>query len=69
MIAKLKYNLPEEQETFNDALNGWKWKAIHKLVIEELKRISKNDLPMYTAEEMKSYLLELINDKNLNLYD
>ncbi len=55
MLAKLEYTLPEEQEEFDVAHNGWKY----KLILNELDNNLRNKLK-YT---------ENISDEEFSIYE
>lgn len=37
MKALLEFNLPEEQEDFDLAVDAWRWRAVVALVLDELR--------------------------------
>jgi hypothetical protein len=69
MKAKLIFNLPEEQEEFNDAVNG----SAFKTVIWELdqymrSQLKHEDLPDDVHEkvqEIRDQLHSILNDNNV----
>ena len=69
MKAILEFNLPEEQEAYNDALNGWKWRKILQDLESRYKFLVKNDKSSWSSEVSIKVINELINQENLNLYE
>lgn len=72
MEAILKFNLPEEQEEFEYAVNGSKWASLVWNLDQELRNkikysenITEEQENVY--REVKSMLYELMSEKNLTL--
>ena len=56
MIAELKFELPEEQDAFGTALNGWKYLK----AIEEFKRYLRNQLKYIDLSDNERAVFEKI---------
>jgi hypothetical protein len=73
MKAILKYNLPEEQEEFETANNGWKYRSVLLEYDNHLRSKIKYDESL-TEEQYKVYedarnkLWEFLNEDNLKLF-
>lgn len=72
MKATLNYNLPDEQEEFQDAINGIKWKAAMWDLDQHLRGLIKNDLGSMDDGEnqvfrnLRSTLHEIVLGYGLN---
>lgn len=72
MKAILEFNLPEEQEEFEYAINGSKWASLVWNLDQELRSKIKYSEDITDEEEniyreVKSMLYELMSEKNLTL--
>ena len=73
MKAILEFNLPEEQEQFEDASNGWKWQhAIWQLdqyLRTKTKYASDDDSPesVNAFQEARDELHRILNNDNLEM--
>ena len=73
MIAKLEFNLPEEQQEFALALNGAKWFIALSTLDQRLRNIVKHgiDRSITTPEEaidhVRTQLHDILDDYNLLL--
>ncbi len=72
MEATLKFNLPEEQEDFEQAINGYKWSRVvwdmDQHLRSELKHNDKLSKEAYaTLEETRDKLREFIQNQELSL--
>jgi hypothetical protein len=72
MLAKLEYNIPEEQEEFDIALNGWKYKLIlfefDSSLRNKLKyssNLSNGEYSIY--ENLRQELRTLLNEHQVDL--
>jgi hypothetical protein len=69
MKAKLTFNLPEEQEEFNDAINGNAFKAViwelDKHMRSQIKHGDLADDVQEKVQEIRYYLCELMTDKKV----
>ena len=69
MKAILKFNLPEDQEEFNDATNGYNWKSVIQEFDEWARNILKHEKPpKISLGEVRLRLNNLINERDLVLY-
>ena len=68
MKVTLEFNGLEEQEEYNDAMNGWKYKAIitdiKDMVRSKIKYENKNEINL---EELRTYIFDKINEYNVFL--
>jgi len=62
MEAILKFNLPEETEEHQIALDGWKYKSVTEDLFNFLRRSEKNDKYELTTQEVREKLVELLSD-------
>jgi hypothetical protein len=73
MKATLEYNLPDEQEEFQDAVNGAKWKHVAWVMDNELRALTKYapdsmpDLEHETYEKIRTTLHRILNENELHL--
>jgi hypothetical protein len=73
MKATLEYNLPDEQEEFQDAVNGAKWKYVAWVMDNELRALTKYapdsmpDLEHETYEKIRTTLHRILNENELHL--
>lgn len=74
MKAKLKYDLPDEQSEFEDAVNGTKWK-LSMWKLDQWLRAQYKYMPdaeyseaAYNAyEKSRERLFEILNENGLSL--
>lgn len=71
MEAILKFNLPDEQPEFDNAVGGWKWSlAIWELdqhLRSQLKYNDKLTEEQYnTCQEIRDKLWDILGEKNLS---
>jgi hypothetical protein len=71
MRATLEFNLLREQEQFDDANNGWKYRAALSELDGDLRSALKYDaFPEWdtaTVDLIRTHLWEIINNRNLPL--
>ena len=72
MLAKLEYNLPEEQEEFDVAHNGWKYKLVLFEFDSSLRDKLKynevlTDEEFSLCEKLRKELHDLLTEQNLTL--
>lgn len=60
MKATLEFNLPEETEDHNTALNGWRYKAAIDDIFQALRSMSKYDDSLSESDHV---ILEKIREK------
>lgn len=69
MIATLKFDLPTEQEEFNNANNGFAyWSIIWEFLSYLRNQIKYAEIPAYKrtyCEEMQNKIWELIKEEGL----
>ena len=71
MKAILEFNLDEERQQFEDAVDGWKWKCIVIELDNELRTRTKyasDDTPDEVVDalvKVRDYLRELLNEEGL----
>lgn len=70
MIAKLEFNLPDDDYEYRCAVNGRKWRT----VAEELDRFLRNkmkyeDLNTISIETIRTEINVLCEEEGLTLYD
>jgi hypothetical protein len=70
MKAKLTFNLPEEQEEFNDAINGNAFKAViwelDQWMRSQIKHGDLADDVHEKVQEIRDYLCELMTDNKVS---
>ena len=69
MFATLQFALPDEQESFTEALDGTAWHAAMLDVLDELRRrVKYADLPEHevkTIEAVRSMIYAGLDDRGL----
>jgi molecular chaperone GrpE (heat shock protein) len=69
MKAQLTFNLPEEQEEFNDAINGNAFKAVIWELDQWMRsQLKHEDLPDNVhdkVQEIRDQLHSILNDNNV----
>lgn len=71
MEATLKFNLPEEQPEFDNAVNGWRWSVVawqlDQHLRSQLKHNDKLTEEQYdTLQEVRDKLWEIVNEHSLS---
>ena len=70
MKAKLTFNLPEEQEEFNDAINGNAFKAViwelNQWMRSQIKHGDLADDVHEKVQEIRDYLWVCMNDNKVS---
>ena len=73
MKAILEFNLPEEQEQFEDASNGWKWShamwTLDQFLRAKVKYASDDahEESIKAFEEAREELHRILNEENLEM--
>jgi hypothetical protein len=73
MKAILEFNLPEDQEQFEDASNGWKWSLLVWELDQHLRNETKYEPDSTPPEKYQAYcdlrdkLHEMLNNHSLEL--
>ena len=66
----LEFNTPEENSELQDALHGIKYKYVLTDLDEELRKLYKyEDQKDISIEKVRQMIYELLNDRDLSLYD
>lgn len=69
MIATLQFTLPDEQESFTEAIDGTRWHGAMLDVLEELRRrVKYEELPEHevkTLESVRSMIYEVLDERGL----
>lgn len=71
--ASLTFNLPEESDEHQMALDGWKWKAIVSAILDNLRQDLKYNVFKLTSdqqkvlENMREFIYQELKDENLTL--
>ena len=83
MKVTIEFNLPEQQEEYEDFMNGAKWKHVVRKLDEHMRRAIKyNDGNMtltkfgttqevqdiHTLQEVRDMLVEYMEQENLTLH-
>ena len=83
MKVTIEFNLPEQQEEYEDFMNGAKWKHVVREIDEHMRRAIKyNDGNMtltkfdttqevqdiHTLQEVRDMLIEYMDQENLALH-
>jgi len=85
MKVTIEFNLPEQQEKYEDFMNGAKWKYIVRELDEHMRRAIKyNDgkitsthldfttqevKDIHTLQEVRDMLVEYMEQENLRLHE
>ena len=75
MKVTLELNLPDQQERFDNLMNGAKWKYVvrelDESMREQLKWNSQNldESQLLVVRQMRSILLQYLEQENLNLHE
>lgn len=69
MTGILKFNLPEENSEFNDAVNGWKWRMSMNELDEWIRGEEKYGDGIKDGEQVRDKIREILSENNLDLYN
>ena len=75
MKVTIEFNLPEQQEEYEDFMNGAKWKYIVRELDEHMRgKIKYNDGKMSltqldTVQEVRDMLVGCMEQENLKLHE
>jgi len=58
MKALLRFDLPQETDEHEAALNGWKYKSIIDDLFQWLRRHDKADTESLSVDEVREFLVE-----------
>jgi len=72
MRATLKFDLLEERDEFETAVNGWKYRSVlwdlDNFLRSKLKYEELNDSEYVVYEKIREQLWNLLNEDNLTLH-
>lgn len=67
MIAKLEFNLPEENEEMEIALNGWKWRSLVRDLMEEINAsLDVDNGDAKTLNQIRGWIIQEMNEERLD---
>ena len=69
MIGEIRFKLPEEQDEWNDAVNGWKWHVVVHNMDDQLRNRIKHGDEKGSYQEARDLLNELLDDLGLDLLE
>ena len=69
MIGEMRFKLPEEQQEWDDACNGAKWRGLVQAYDNVLRRLIKHESKRGTYIKAHELLWDLLNDSGLDLWD
>lgn len=75
MKVTLEFNLPEQQERFDDLMNGAKWKYVVREIDEYMREIIKwntenlDESQLLVVRQMRSMMLQYVEQENLRLHE
>ena len=73
MQGVLKFNLPEEEDSFRAALDGWRYRSLLEDFDRYLRDVVKHGISLEGGEsaapyeKMRSKLWEMINEEGLEI--
>ena len=75
MKVTIEFNLPDQQERFDDLMNGAKWKYVVREFDEHMRELLKwnsenlDESQLLVVRQMRSILLEYLEQENLRLHE
>jgi hypothetical protein len=72
MKAILEFDLPEEQQQFDEAANGTKWRGVVEELDRRLRQVVKygeDDADSVAAMDWRAKLADIVKDQKLSMYD
>jgi hypothetical protein len=72
MKATLEFDLPEEQQQFDDAAHGTTWRCVVQELDRRLRQVVKygeDDADSVAAMDWREQLAEIVRDQKLSMYD
>jgi len=75
MKATIKFKFPEDQEKYEDFMNGTKWKYVVREFDEYMRGMLKwntedlDESQLLTVRQIRSMLLNYIEQENLRLHE
>lgn len=68
-IAVLVFRIPENDDEFSDACNGWKWHSLVQKLDESLRGRIKHGNERGSYQEARDLLYELLKDHGLEMWN
>lgn len=68
MKAILEFDLPEEAEDHDLALNGWRWASLARDFEEYLKNLEEFETPA-TPEEIRNKLFRMAEEHGVRIWE
>ena len=74
MKVTLELNLPDQQERFDNLMNGSKWKYVVREIDEYMRELLKwnsenlDESQLLTVRQIRSMLLQYLEQENLQLH-
>ena len=68
-IAILVFRIPENDDEFKDAVNGWKWHVLAQDMDQTLRSRVHHGDERGSYQEARDLLYELMHDYGLDLWD
>jgi len=75
MKVTLELNLPDQQERFDNLMNGAKWKYVVREIDEYMRELLKwnsenlDESQLLTVRQIRSMLLQYLEQENLRLHE
>ena len=75
MKVTLELNLPDQQERFDNLMNGAKWKYVIREIDEYMREIIKwntenlDESQLLVVRQLRSMLLQYLEQENLRLHE
>jgi hypothetical protein len=73
MKVTIEFNVPDQQERFDDFMNGAKWKYVVREIDEHMRELLKwnsehlDESQLIVVRQIRSMLLEYVTQENLQL--
>lgn len=74
MKVTIEFNVPDQQERLDSFMNGAKWKYVVREMDEAMREMIKwntenlDESQLLVVRQIRSMLLEYVEQENLNLY-
>jgi len=75
MKVTLELNLPDQQERFDNLMNGSKWKYVVREIDEYMRELLKwnsehlDESQLLTVRQIRSMLLQYLEQENLKIHE
>jgi hypothetical protein len=75
MKVTLELNLPDQQERFDNLMNGSKWKYVVREIDEYMREILKwntenlDESQLLVVRQLRSMLLQYLEQENLRIHE